>query len=91
MSTADSEPWTDENAPLASRILPEWSEERQALIDRIIGLEAQVDELTGASHSTPSEQLALEQRLIAMQESFEWRLGRAITSPRRVVRRLRRR
>jgi hypothetical protein len=66
-------------------------EEQLVLRDRIMGLEAQLAELGMGAHRTPSELLSAEQRIIAMQSSMAWRVGSALTDPRRVLRRVFRR
>jgi hypothetical protein len=64
------------------------SAERQlALVDRLIGLEAENAELAVKVALTPSEQLRVEQQIARMRASFEWRVGRVVTAPFRAVRR----
>ena len=86
MSDAENSPWTGEESTLPDGELA--ARERQlALVDRVFGLEAQVAELSAENSLTPSERLRTEQRLIAMQSSLAWRLGRAATAPIRVAQR----
>ena len=83
--------WKGEEAlpaqPPYSRIF----EEQLVLLDRIAGLEAQLAELRREADRTPSEALSAEQLVIQMQSSLAWRLGNALTNPRRVIRRILRR
>jgi len=63
-------------------------EERQlALVDRILGLEAEVAELSVARSLSPGQQLAAEQELARLRSSAELRLGHALTAPARIARR----
>lgn len=62
--------------------------ERQlALVDRILGLEAQVAELSIAFDLAPSETLRAEQQIDRMRASLGWRVGRVISAPALVARR----
>ncbi len=56
-------------------------ERRLGLVDRILGLEAQVAEMSVDFDLTPSEKMRAEQRLDEMRRSFGWRVGRVITAP----------
>lgn len=80
--------WNGDEASPAQPLYPRIFEEQLVLLDRIAGLEAQLGELTRQADQTPSELLSAEQRVIEMQSSFAWRLGNALTHPRRVLRRL---
>jgi len=63
-------------------------QERQlALVDRVLGLEAQLAELTVASSLSAGQQLAAEKELARIRSSAEWRIARALTAPARVARR----
>lgn len=56
--------------------------ERQlALINRILGLEAQVAELSIAFDLAPSQTLRAEQQIDRMRSSLGWRVGRVISAP----------
>lgn len=61
------------------------------LIDRVIGLEQQVSELSDRVQLSPSERVAVERRLHSMSTSPEWRIGRVATLPLRAARYLKRR
>jgi len=63
-------------------------ERELALVDRVLGLEAQVAELAIQSSLTPSDQLRVEQQLAQLRRSATWRVGRIVTSPLRVARRV---
>ncbi len=92
MSSFVGGPWKGDEAEFPADANARRLEEQLVLRDRILGLEAELAELSaGARPSTPSEQLSVEQRLIEMRSSFAYRLGSAITNPRRVTRRLFRR
>lgn len=84
-----SERW---ESPVEDPTKPEHLEaERQlALVDRLIGLEAENAELAVSTALTPSEQLRVEQQIGRMRNSLEWRVGRVLTAPVRAIRRLRR-
>ena len=87
MSDAKNGAWVGAESTLPADDLA--ARERQlALVDRVFGLEAQVAELSAENSLTPSERLRTEQRLIAMQGSLAWRLGRAATAPLRAANRL---
>lgn len=64
-------------------------ERELTLVDRVIGLEAMVAELSSGTRLTPSEQLGVEHEIAAMRRSPEWRVARLITLPARVLRRRR--
>lgn len=83
--------WTAPQADIAvsDRML---SLERQLhLVDRILGLEAQVAQLSSSTSLTPSEELGTELQLQRMRTSPAWRIGRVATSPMRIARRILRR
>jgi len=62
--------------------------ERQlGLVDRVLGLEAQVAELSIDFDLTPSEKLRVEQQLDQMRRSLGWRVGRVIAAPVTLARR----
>lgn len=61
------------------------------LSDRIMSLEAELAQVSTGRVLTPTEQLDAEQQLIAMRASLPWRVGRVVTIPLRVVRRMLRR
>jgi hypothetical protein len=83
--------WKGDEALPALPPYPRIFEEQLVLLDRIAGLEAQVAELRRDADRTPSEALSAEQLVIQMQSSFAWRLGNALTDPRRAFRRIFRR
>jgi hypothetical protein len=63
-------------------------QERQlALLDRVLGLEAELAELSLQRTLSPSAQLAAEQELARLRGSAELRIGHALTAPARVARR----
>jgi hypothetical protein len=72
--------------PVSKRLLT--AERQLALVDRIIGLEAQVAELGAVTTLTPTEQLRAEQQLSRLRDSPAWRIGRAATLPVRAARRV---
>jgi hypothetical protein len=61
-------------------------ESRLELLDRVIGLEQQLNELQTANLLSPSETIAVEQRLASMESSAAWRVGRIVTLPLRAIR-----
>ncbi|MBK4346419.1 hypothetical protein [Lacisediminihabitans changchengi] len=86
MSDAKKAAWEGEESTLPADELA--ARERQlALVDRVFGLEAQLSQVSAENSLTPSERLRTEQRLIAMQSSLAWRVGRAATAPLRVAQR----
>ena len=91
MTNAPSTRWPDARPDARVSSEAELAEERLAFIDRIIGLEEQVRELQAASRLNPTEAVAVESRISAMQSSLTWRAGRIVTLPVRVVRVLKRR
>jgi hypothetical protein len=90
VTDASEAAWTGDEAELAASARLAELEERLVLIDRIAGLESELAELTGLAVHTPTEQLTAEQQVVAMRSSIAWRVGRAVTSPQSVLRRLRR-
>lgn len=66
-------------------------ESELSLVDRVIGLEQQLNEVSGRVLLTPSEQVAVERRLHSMTTSPEWRIGRLVAFPLRVARYAKRR
>lgn len=62
------------------------TESRLELLDRVIGLEQQLNELQTSNLLSPSETIAVEQRLARMESSAAWRVGRIVTLPLRAVR-----
>lgn len=67
------------------------TEQELSLVDRVIGLEQQLNERSERQLLSPSEQVAVERRLHAMSTSPEWRIGRLATFPLRVARYVKRR
>ena len=86
MSDAKNGAWVGPESTLPADELAD-RERQLALVDRVFGLEAQLAELSAENSLTPSERLRTEQRLIEMQGSLAWRLGRAATAPLRVAQR----
>lgn len=69
----------DVEIPVSKRLM---SAERQlALVDRIIGLEAQLAELSASATLRPSEQLRVEQQLKQVQNSTSFRVGKMLVAP----------
>jgi hypothetical protein len=62
------------------------AERQLALVDRLIGLEAENAQLAVSTALAPSEQLRVEQQIARMRASFEWRVGRVVTAPFRALR-----
>jgi hypothetical protein len=62
------------------------AERQLSLVDRVLGLEAQVAELAVTTSLTPTEQLLVEQQLVRLQESSALRIGRIATLPARLAR-----
>ena len=56
-------------------------ERELALVDRILGLEAQLAEQSVDFALTPSEQLRVEQQIIRMRSSLAWRFGQIASAP----------
>lgn len=66
--------------------------ERQlSLVDRVLGLEAQLAELSIVFDLTPSEKLRAEQQIDRMRSSLGWRIGKVIAAPALIMRRRMRR
>lgn len=85
MSETDSGAWSGPQADLPNH-RPEPSVERElALVDRVLGLEARVAELSVSSSLHPSEQLLVEQELARLRSSVTWRTGRIVSAPLRVA------
>lgn len=77
--------WTAEGHESANDSLSAERERNLALVDRVLGLEAEVAQLSIASSLAPSDVLAAERRLGLLQRSSTWRIGRLVTAPGRVV------
>ncbi|MBW4032811.1 MAG: hypothetical protein HIU88_09120 [Acidobacteria bacterium] len=60
-------------------------ERELALIDRILGLEAQLAEQSVDFALTPSEQLRVEQQIARMRGSLTWRFGQIAATPLNIV------
>jgi hypothetical protein len=77
------------SSPAESSSTPATREyERQlSLVDRILGLEARVAELSVEFDLAPEEKLRAEQMIQRMRSSLEWRIGRIVALPALVVRR----
>lgn len=56
-------------------------ERELALVDRVLGLEAQLAEQSVTFALTPSEQLRAEQQIARMRSSLGWRVGRIVAAP----------
>ncbi|GLI26103.1 hypothetical protein ARHIZOSPH14_03450 [Agromyces rhizosphaerae] len=83
--------WADDAAGVELSPDERAAEERLELVDRIAGLEAQVAELQRTPLLSPTETMALERNVAAMQESTTWRVGRAVMFPVRALRYAKRR
>jgi hypothetical protein len=81
-----SEGWTSSRESPSTPASDDY-ERQLGLVDRVLGLEAQLAELSIDSALTPSEQLRVEQQLDQMRRSLGWRIGRIITAPITVARR----
>ena len=91
MSVAPEANWSDGRPGSALSREEHLVEQQLELLDRVIGLEQQVRELQSANLLGPSETVATERNLAAMQNSLTWRAGRVVTLPIRAVRVLKRR
>ncbi|MGO4105195.1 hypothetical protein AB4Y63_14670 [Leifsonia sp. YAF41] len=91
MTEPDQKSWTAAEAEASRQDLLISLERQLALVDRVIGLEAQLAELAIADSLTPTEELAAERQLVLMRHSSAWRMGRLITAPARVAQRIVRR
>jgi hypothetical protein len=74
----------DFEVPVTERVFT--AERQLALVDRIIGLEAQLAELAAVSTLTPAEQLRSEHQLQQVRSSLTWRVGTAALLPARLLR-----
>jgi len=91
VSNSETGAWLGEEAVPPNRTGVFELEETLVLLDRIAGLEAQLNQLSVSPAVSPTAQLSAEHQIIALQTSFAWRLGSALTDPRRVFRRIFRR
>ena len=91
MSVAPEANWSEGRPGSALSREEQLVERELELLDRVIGLEQQVRELQSANLLGPSEAVAIERNLSAMQNSITWRAGRAVTLPIRAARVLKRR
>ena len=62
------------------------AEHELALIDRVIGLEAQVEELRRLDRLDPASALAQRESVAALKQTITWRAGRIVTLPIRAAR-----
>lgn len=62
------------------------AERELALIDRVIGLETQVDELRRLDRLDPASALVQRESVAALKQTLTWRAGRIVTLPIRVAR-----
>ena len=83
-----SENWqaAEADLPAVDHLLA--SEAQLALRDEVIGLRAELAQHSGESTLTPGQQLAVEQRLLEVQRSLAWRVGRKLTAPIRALQRI---
>ena len=91
MINSSSEPWVGPEAEIESVDRLRSLENLLKLTDRIKSLEAELTQVSTTRALTPTEQLDAEQQLIAMRASPPWRVGRVVTMPLRIVRRMLRR
>jgi hypothetical protein len=66
-------------------------ERELALVDRVLGLQAQLAQLAAQSSLTPDQQLRTEQELALLRGSVTWRAGRVVSAPLRALQRVARR
>lgn len=88
MSDAFEGTWSapGKEIPLDERLV---SAERQlALVDRILGLEAQLAQASTTATLTPSEQLSVEKQLEQIRSSNAFRVGRIAILPLAMARRM---
>lgn len=80
-STVVTEGWagSPRESPRTSR--SDDLERELALVDRLLGLEAQLAEQSLTFALTPSEQLRVEQQIGRMRSSLNWRVGRLVAAP----------
>ena len=88
---SSSEPWVGPESEIESVDRLRSLENLLKLTDRIKSLEAELLQVSTTRVLTPTEQLDAEQQLIAMRASPPWRVGRVVTIPLRIVRRMLRR
>lgn len=79
-----TEGWASSQESPRSRASDDY-ERQLGLVDRVLGLEAQVAELSVDFDLTPSEKLRVEQQLDQMRRSLGWRVGRIVTAPMTVI------
>ncbi|TFC01211.1 hypothetical protein [Cryobacterium mannosilyticum] len=91
MTEPNQQSWSAPEAEVSGQERLISLERQLALIDRVIGLEAQVAELAIADSLTPSAELAAQRQLALMRQSSAWRMGRLVTAPIRVAQRIVRR
>ncbi|MFC9559089.1 hypothetical protein [Agromyces sp. NPDC056965] len=91
MSAASNPSWSEDRPDSSLTPEEQTAEGRLELLDRVIGLEQQLQELQAANLLTPTEAVAVERNLASMRSSLTWRAGRVVTLPVRVVRYVKRR
>jgi hypothetical protein len=57
------------------------------LVNRVKSLEAELAQATLTRKLTPTEELSAEQQLLELRRSLQWRVGRLVTIPVRVLQR----
>lgn len=62
-------------------------EQQLELIDRVKSLESELAQVIVTRAVTPTEQLDAELRVVELRTSLQWRVGRIVTIPVRVVER----
>lgn len=87
MTELEDTPWKGTEADLPTGRDLVTFERELALVDRILGLEAELARYSIASSLTPDEQLAAEDELARLRGSLTWRAGRLVSAPMRVIRR----
>lgn len=76
-----TEGWTGSSRESLQSRTTEDYERELALVDRVLGLEAQLAEQSVDFGLTPSEQLRAEQQIDRMRASLGWRVGRILSAP----------
>lgn len=72
--------WTSPAESSANRASDDF-ERQLSLVDRVLGLEAQLAELSIVFDLIPSEKLRAEQQINRMRSSLGWRIGKVIAAP----------
>ena len=86
MTLAEQNSWNGRESELPTGRDLAYFEHELALVDRIIGLEAEVAELSQEASLRPEEHLGVEQQLARVRRSLTWRAGRVVSAPLRIAR-----